>query len=97
MEYAAHTWNSGTVTTDPTCITAGEKTFACTVCGAKKSERISPLGHTAPDGNGNCTRCNAHLKDVVDPNACPYCGETHGGAFGWLVAFIHKILYRLFK
>ena len=27
-----------------------------------------------------------------DPNACPYCGGSHGGAFGWLIAFFHSLL-----
>ena len=97
VETAAHTWNSGTVTTEPTCTAAGQKAFVCTACGAKKTERISALGHTEPDEDGNCKRCSAHIKDVADPNACPYCGKTHTGLFGWLVRLIHRLLYRLHK
>ena len=25
-------------------------------------------------------------------NDCKYCGEVHGGAFGWLIKFFHSIL-----
>ena len=96
VETAAHTWNAGTVTVKPTCTARGEKTFSCTVCGATKTEAVAALGHTSPDGGGNCTRCGAHLKDVTDPNACAYCGEVHSGLFGWLVGLIHSLLFRLF-
>ena len=50
----------------------------------------------APDGNGNCTRCGMHLKDMPNPNACKYCGQVHTGPFGWLVKFFHSI-FALFK
>lgn len=41
----AHTWDEGTVTTDPTTTTPGVKTFKCTVdgCGATKTESIDPI------------------------------------------------------
>ena len=32
----------------------------------------------------------------VDPDACKYCGEVHGGLFGWLVQIIHNILFAIF-
>ena len=40
----AHTWDKGTVTTEPTCTTAGVKTFKCE-CGATKTEEIPMLEH----------------------------------------------------
>ncbi|MBQ7654661.1 MAG: GBS Bsp-like repeat-containing protein [Clostridia bacterium] len=89
-----HTSNSGTITTQPTCTQTGVKTYKCTTCGATvKTETVSALGHTEPDGNGNCTRCGAHIKDIVNPDACPYCGQVHDGIFGRIVAFFHKVIY----
>lgn len=89
-----HTSNSGTITTQPTCTQTGVKTYKCTTCGATvKTETVSALGHTEPDSNGNCTRCGAHIKDVVNPDACPYCGQVHDGFFGRIVAFFHKVIY----
>ena len=42
----AHVSDSGTVTTEPGCETAGEKTFACTKCGETiRLEEIPALGH----------------------------------------------------
>ena len=44
-EYGAavqHTWNEGAVTTNPDCLTAGEKTYTCTTenCGARHVENL---------------------------------------------------------
>ena len=43
-EKVAHAWDEGTVTTEPTCTTAGVKTFKCE-CGATKTEKIPMLEH----------------------------------------------------
>ena len=42
-ESAAHTWDSGKVTTPATCQATGEALFTCTGCGATKTEPV-PLG-----------------------------------------------------
>ena len=39
-EKAAHTWNEGEVTTEPTETTTGVKTYTCTVCDQTKTEEI---------------------------------------------------------
>lgn len=87
-----HNYTS-TVTTQPTCTAEGVKTYKCSRCTSSYTEKISALGHTDLDENGNCTRCGAHIKDVVNPDACPYCGQVHDGIFGWIVAFFHKVIY----
>ena len=38
---AAHTWDNGTITAEPTCTEKGEKTYTCTVCSATKTEEIA--------------------------------------------------------
>ena len=40
---ADHTWNDGTVTTQPTTAAAGVKTYTCTTCNATKTETIAKL------------------------------------------------------
>lgn len=42
---SAHTWNSGSVTKQPTCTEEGEKTFTCTGCKATKKESVDKLDH----------------------------------------------------
>ena len=44
-----HVWKSVGVITEPGCTTAGEEAFACTVCGAEKTETVAPLGHSPSD------------------------------------------------
>ena len=42
---AAHVWDEGTVTKEPTCTEAGERTYSC-ACGAARTEPIAPTGHS---------------------------------------------------
>lgn len=46
-----HTEDSGTVTTAPTCVTKGVKTFKCSVCNAVlRTEELPATGHTEDSG-----------------------------------------------
>ncbi|MCM1055322.1 MAG: InlB B-repeat-containing protein [Bacteroides sp.] len=45
-EEAAHSWDSGSISKEPTENEAGVMTYTCTVCNADKTEPIAPLGHT---------------------------------------------------
>ncbi len=56
----SHTWNTGTVTTKPTCTVAGVKTFTCSVCKGTKTEAVAATGHTS----------------VTDPAVAPTCTAT---------------------
>ena len=40
-----HSWDSGVVTTAPTCEAAGVKTYTCSVCGTTYTEAIPAIGH----------------------------------------------------
>lgn len=70
----AHTWDNGTVTTEPTETTPGVRTFTCAVCSQTKTEVIPATGtHTfvftktvAP----NCTEAGYDLY------TCRDCGAT---------------------
>ena len=41
-----HTWDGGTVTKQPTCTEAGERTYTCAVCGATRTAAVEALGHS---------------------------------------------------
>ena len=43
---APHNWDTGVIKKQPTCTTAGEKTFTCTVCNRTKTETVSATGHS---------------------------------------------------
>ena len=42
-ESAAHTWDDGVVTTEPTDTTEGVKTYTCSGCNGTKTEKIPPI------------------------------------------------------
>ncbi len=48
----AHTWDSGVVTTEPTHLANGVKTFTCGTCSATKTEAIAP---SLQDAKANIT------------------------------------------
>ena len=49
IDKAAHTWDDGNITKEPTCTAKGEMTYTCTVCKATKTEEISTTDHTFSD------------------------------------------------
>ena len=66
-------YNSGVITTQPTCTKEGVKTYTCTVCGKTKTESIKSLGHN-------------YIKSIVEPSAnyagydtytCSICDDTY--------------------
>lgn len=76
-----HTWDSGTVTTAPTCNANGEKTFSCTYAGCTKTrtEAITATGHNWDGGTVtraatagttgirtyNCSKCSDHKLEGI--------------------------------
>ncbi len=72
-----HSWNSGTVTTAATCTDCGVKTYSCS-CGATKTERIAPNGHTY-SGN-NCTVCGLQTvaKGTITGGSAKWTLESNG-------------------
>ena len=66
-------WDEGVVTTEPTCTTAGVKTFSCSVHGETRTEELPALGHTFGAG-GACIRCGE--KDPAIPT------QDESGVYG---------------
>lgn len=63
----AHTWDNGTVTTEPTETTPGVRTYTCTVCGQTKSEIIPATGGSSVcPGGPSCPSYG--FSDVAGPN-----------------------------
>ncbi|WP_316518479.1 pectate lyase-like adhesive domain-containing protein [Neglectibacter sp. CSJ-5] len=79
-----HTWNSGTVTTAPTCTKAGEKTYSCNKCGATKIEPIPATGHSwksdwTSDATHHWHECANDNCDVTDNAGKNGYAEHSGG------------------
>ena len=103
-ETAAHTWDNGRVTQNPTCAAKGVKTFTCTLCNATRTEEIATVGHKDDNGDGMCDYGCGTSMGVVTPNdpnpnepsgeeLCKYCHQPHTGFFGKIVGFFHSIAY----
>ena len=70
----AHTWDNGTVTTEPTETTPGVRTFTCAVCGQTKNETIPATGpHNYQFTKNVAPTCTA---DGYDLYTCSGCGAT---------------------
>ena len=70
----AHTWDNGTVTTEPTETTPGVRTFTCAVCSATKTEVIPATGtHTFVFTKNVAPSCTEAGYDLY---TCRDCGAT---------------------
>ena len=70
----AHTWDNGTVTTEPTENEPGVRTFTCAVCGATRTETIPATG--AHDYQFTRTVAPTCTADGYDLYTCSGCGAT---------------------
>ncbi len=64
----------------------------CETCKQELSRNMvttDALDHTDDNNDGHCDRCG---EQMTGGDHCKYCGQIHGGAFGWLVKFFHSIL-----
>jgi len=82
---APHNWDAGVIKTQPTCTTAGEKTYTCTVCNRTKTEAIEALKHdwgewrvtkpattsTAGEETRTCKRDASHTETRAIPKLTP--------------------------
>lgn len=70
----AHTWDNGTVTTEPTETTPGVRTFTCAVCSQTKTEIIPATGaHTFVFTKNIAPTCTEAGYDLY---TCSGCGAT---------------------
>lgn len=70
----AHTWDNGTVTTEPTETAPGERTHTCVICGQTKTEVIPATGaHTFVFTKTVAPSCTEAGYDLY---TCSGCGAT---------------------
>lgn len=72
IDKAAHTWDNGNITKEPTCTEKGEMTYTCTVCKATKTEEIATTDHTFSD--------KWESDDTHHWHKCINCDEISGKA-----------------
>ncbi len=74
-----HTWDTGVITTTPTCETAGVKTYTCTECGETYTESVAALGHsfTAETVKAEALKTAGTCIDkAVYIKSCKNCGQV---------------------
>lgn len=73
-----HEWDSGTITTEPTCTAQGERTYHCTyeengICTATKTEAVKKLGHRYILIKKEAPTCES---DGILYGKCSRCSKT---------------------
>ena len=81
---APHNWDTGVIKKQPTCTTAGEKTFTCTDCNRTKTETVSATGHSwskewKSDATHHWHDCENANCDVTKNSAKDGYGPHSGG------------------
>ena len=70
-----HTYGSWSVTTEPTCTDAGVQERICSVCDAKDTGSVEPLGHDF-SGEGTTTKSPTCTEPGILELKCSRCGAT---------------------
>ena len=82
-----HTWDSGEVVKETSCLVAGEKVYHCSGCEETKTEAIPKLAHILDDGidaeEATCTKEGVHAStcqvcSTVVTTAIPALGHSWG-------------------
>ena len=74
IEKVAHSYNDGVVTTEPTCVKEGVKTYTCKVCGGSYTESIAKVAHKTELKNAKEATCTA--EGYTGDEICTVCGQT---------------------
>ena len=70
----SHKWDDGDITTKPTCMAKGEKTYTCTACGQIMKVPLAITDHAWDSGEIiKAPTCTASGKKTY---TCTVCGET---------------------
>ena len=77
-----HEWNEGEVTTEPTCVDKGVKTFTCihngeNGCDGVKTEDIDALGHTADPAKTGELVAPSCVEGGYLPQVCSVCSADY--------------------
>ena len=73
-EATGHTWDSGTISKNPTCYSTGIKRYECTTCGEIKTETLSKVSHDY-----------TLYRSRIEPT-CTTSGRTAGYECRWCTA-----------
>ena len=69
-----HVYDDGVVTTEPTCVATGVKTFTCTKCGESYTEEVPMVEHTYV---AEVTIEPTFEEEGVTTYTCSVCGDSY--------------------
>ncbi len=81
-----HQWKESALVKAVSCTEDGLHDVYCEGCKATERQTIPATGHDIGD-NGVCTRCGKAF--------CPLCHGEHNGFFGGIIAFFHRMIWRM--
>ena len=70
-----HNWNTGEITTSPTCKDTGVKTFTCTICGNTKTETVKKTTKHLHTEIRNKKDATCKDEGYTGDNYCTDCGK----------------------
>ena len=74
---SAHNWDTGVITTQPTCTSTGIKTYTCTICGETKQETVAKLEHDINGGQGSTITAPTCISTGTAYYKCSKCGQDN--------------------
>ena len=80
---AAHTWNDGEVTKEPTFAEKGEKKYACTICSATKTEELPVKQHVCSFEDTWTYDETEHWHKCIGKGAAPCDKVSEKAAHNW--------------
>ena len=69
-----HSFNSGVITTNPTCTATGVKTYTCSRCSTTKTETVKAKGHSY--GDWIIDKAATETETGLKHRDCSACGNT---------------------
>lgn len=90
-----HSWDEGTVSTEPTATTEGVRTYTCTKCGATKTETIAALGGTEkqPQTGGESDKAQVDGSNTKAEKTAGELPQTGDSAASSIVPFALGLLF----
>ena len=69
-----HTWNSGVITTSPTCVERGVKIYTCNICQTTRTEELPATGNHQNTELRNAKEATCTAEGYTGDTYCQDCG-----------------------
>ena len=73
VKMTEHSWDSGTITKEPSCTGIGYKEYECSSCHRTKTEILKPTGHNIVEDEAVSPTCT--MSGLTKGSHCSVCGD----------------------